>query len=70
MTIFKRRKIVTSKEKMKEILDFVQDVTDADWGFMMCLKQDLEGLVIIAQTEGVKEAHEVLKKAWDNPTKE
>lgn len=56
---------MTSKEKMKEILDFVQNVTDADRGFMMCLKQDLEGLVIIAQTEGVKEARDALNEVWN-----
>ena len=33
---------MTSKEKITDILDFVQNVTDADWGFMQCLKQDLE----------------------------
>ena len=33
---------------------------------MCCLKQDLEGLVIIAQTEGVKEAHDVLNEIWNN----
>ena len=57
---------MTSKEKIKDILDFVQNVTDADWGFMMCLKQDLEHLVVIAQTEGVKEARDALNKVWNN----
>lgn len=57
--------MMTSKEKMKEILDFVQNATDADWGFMMCLKQDLAGLIIIAQTEGVQEARDALNEVWN-----
>lgn len=57
---------MTSKEKVTDILDFVQNVTDADWGFMQCLKQDLEHLVVIAQTEGVKEARDALNKVWNN----
>ena len=40
------------------------------WGFMQCLKQDLEHLVIIAQTEGVKEAKDALNKVWNNASKE
>lgn len=51
---------MNSKEKIKDILDFVQNATEADWGFMMCLKQELERLVIIAQTEGIKEAKEII----------
>ena len=57
---------MTSKEKIKDILAFVQNSMDVDWGFMCCLKQDLEGLVIIAQTEGIKEAHNVLNEVWNN----
>lgn len=56
---------MTSKEKIKDILDWMQNTTDADWNFLCCLKQDLESLVIIAQTEGVKEAHDVLNKVWN-----
>lgn len=61
---------MTSKEKITYILAFVQNVTDSDWGFMQCLKQDLEHLVTIAQTEGVKEARDALNKVWDNASKE
>ena len=57
---------MTSKEKITDILTFVQNVTDSDWGFMMCLKQDLEHLVVIAQTEGVKEAKNALDTIWGN----
>lgn len=53
---------MTSKEKMNEILDFVQNAANIDWGFMMCLKQDLEGLIIIAQIEGIKEAKDALNE--------
>ena len=53
---------MTSKEKMNEILEYVQNVTNADWGFMMCLKQDLEGLITIAQIEGIKEAKDALNE--------
>ena len=56
---------MTSKEKIKDILDWVQSTADVSWGFMCCLKQDLEGLVIIAQTEGIKEAHDALNKVWN-----
>lgn len=56
---------MTSKEKIKDILDWVQNTADVNWGFMCCLKQDLEGLVIIAQTEGIKEANEILNKTWN-----
>ena len=52
---------MTSKEKIKDILDWVQ-TNDADWHFMQCLKQELEILVVIAQTEGIKEAHNIFKK--------
>lgn len=57
---------MTSKEKIKDILNWIQNTTDADWNFLCCLKQDLEGLAIIAQTEGVKEAHDALKEVWNN----
>lgn len=56
---------MTSKEKITEILNWVQD-SYIDWNFMRGLKQDLEELVIIAQTEGVKEAKDALDKVWDN----
>lgn len=62
--------MMTSKEKIKDILYWMQNTTDADWNFLRCLKQDLEHLVIIAQTEGVKEARDVLNKFWNNHTKE
>lgn len=42
---------MTSKEKITEILDWVQN-SHVDWNFMRCLKQDLEELVKIAQVEG------------------
>lgn len=57
---------MTSKEKINDILAFVQNSMDVDWGFMQYLKQDLEGLVIIAQTEGIKEAHNALNEVWNN----
>ena len=57
--------MMTSKEKIKDILDWIQNTTDADWNFLRCLKQDMEGLVIIAQTEGIKEAHDALNKVWN-----
>lgn len=56
---------MTSKEKITEILNWVQDYY-IDWNFMRGLKQDLEELVIIAQTEGVKEAKDSLDKVWNN----
>ena len=56
---------MTSKEKITEILNWVQD-SYIDWNFMRGLKQDLEELVIIAQTEGVKEAKDALDKVWGN----
>lgn len=43
---------MTSKEKITEILNWVQD-SYIDWNFMRGLKQDLEELVEIAQAEGV-----------------
>ena len=51
---------MNSKEKIKKILDWMQSATDADWGFMMYLKQELEHLVFIAQTEGIKEAKDMI----------
>ena len=42
---------MTSEEKMSEILDWVQDALNANWGFMCCLKEDLKDLVAIAQAE-------------------
>lgn len=57
---------MTSKEKIKDILDWVQSATDVEWGFMCCLKQDLERLVLIAQTEGVNEARDALNQVWNN----
>lgn len=42
---------MTSKEKITEIFNWVQD-SYIDWNFMCCLKQDLEELVEIAQAEG------------------
>ena len=44
----------------------MQSTTDVDWGVMSCLKQDLEHLVVIAQTEGVKEAKDALDEVWSN----
>lgn len=57
---------MTSKEKINDILDWVQSATNVNWGFMCCLKQDLEHLVTIAQTEGIKEAKDALYKVWNN----
>ena len=61
---------MTSKEKIKEILGWIQDTTDADWNFLQCLKQDMEHLVTIAQTEGVKEVRDALKEVWNNHANE
>ena len=44
---------MTSKEKIKEILRWVQDESCADWNFMRGLKQDLKELVAIAHNEGI-----------------
>lgn len=60
---------LSSQQKINDILDWVQNTRDVDWGFMCCLKQDLEQLVIIAQTEGIKEAQDALNKVWDNTLK-
>lgn len=60
---------LSSQQKINDILDWVQNTRDVDWGFMCCLKQDLEHLVIIAQTEGVEEAQDALSKVWDNTLK-
>ena len=57
---------MTSQEKIADILNWIQTTTDADWGFLMCLKQDLEHLVTIAQIEGIKEARDALTKIWNN----
>lgn len=51
---------MNSKEKIKDILDFVQNSTDANWNCLQYLKQELEHLVIIAQTEGIKEAKDMI----------
>ena len=40
---------MTSEEKIKEILNFIQSTTDADWMCLMCIKEDLEELVAIAR---------------------
>ena len=56
---------MTSKEKIKEILDWMQSTTDADWNFMQCLKQELEKLMVIAQTEGIQEARDAINKIWN-----
>lgn len=42
---------MTSEKKVSEILNWVQDVLNANWGFMCCLKEDLKDLVAIAQAE-------------------
>ena len=42
---------MTPEEKMNEILDWVQDTLNVNWGFMCCLRDDLEDLVAIAQAE-------------------
>ena len=60
---------MTSKEKITMILNWVQ-TSYIDWNFMRGLKQDLEELVIIAQTEGVKEAKDALNEFWNNHIKE
>lgn len=52
--------MATSKEKIKDILNFVQKVIKVDKLFMTCLKQELEHLVIIAQTEGAKEVKNMI----------
>lgn len=56
---------MTSKEKITEILNWIQGCY-MDWNCMRGLKQDLEELAIIAQTEGVKEAKDALDKVWNN----
>ena len=56
---------MTSKEKIIEILNWVQG-SYMDWNCMRGLKQDLDELVVIAQTEGVKEAKDALNEVWNN----
>jgi hypothetical protein len=56
--------VMTSKEKIGEILDWVQNATCIDWSFMCCLKQDLEHLVDIAQLEGVREVKAILEEEY------
>jgi hypothetical protein len=56
---------MTSKEKIGEILDWVQNATCIDWSFMCCLKQDLEHLVNIAQLEGVREVKNVMNEFYE-----
>ena len=51
---------MNSKEKIKDILDFIQKVIKVDKLFMACLKQELEYLVVIAQAEGIKEAKDMI----------
>lgn len=60
---------MTSKEKIKEILGWIQYTTDADWNFLMCLKQDLECLATIAQTEGIIEVRNAMDEVWKNNLK-
>ena len=55
---------MTSKEQIKGILDWVQSSLEVNWGFMACLKQELESLVLTAQNEGVLEVKEALDKVW------
>lgn len=55
--------MVTSEEKIKEILDWVQNTQCIDWHFMGCLKQDLELLALIAKKEGAEEMENILSKA-------
>lgn len=50
---------------MENILDFVRTLVDVDYGIMSCLKHDLESLVIIAHTEGIKEVRDALNKIWN-----
>ena len=56
---------MTSKEKIGEILDWVQNATCIDWNFMRCLKQDLEHLVDIAQLEGVIEVKNMMNEFYE-----
>lgn len=56
---------MTSTEKIKEILGWIQDTTYVDWNFLQYLKQDMEHLVTIAQIEGVKEARDALNEVWN-----
>lgn len=60
---------MTSKEKIKDILDWMQSTTNADWDFLRCLKQDLEHLVTIAQIEGIKEARDAYNEVFETTHK-
>ena len=42
---------MTSKEKIKNILDWTEGWTDINWGYIACLKMELEELVEIAKSE-------------------
>ena len=53
-------KLMTSKEKIKDILDWIQSTTCSDWNFLQCLKQDLECLATIAKTEGIENIRNAL----------
>ena len=55
---------MTSKEKIKDILDQMQNTTNADWDFLRCLKQDLEHLITIAQIEGIEEARDAFNEVF------
>lgn len=54
---------MTSKEKIKEILKWVQDESCIDWNFMRGLQQDLNELAKIAYNEGIDK---LVDKVIDN----
>ena len=51
---------MTSKEKIKEILDWTEGWAHVDWGYMALLRQDLEELVEIAKVEQAKEDDHII----------
>ena len=52
---------MTSKEKIEDILDFVQINLHADHGFMVRLKQELEHLSSVAQIDLLNRAEQRLR---------
>lgn len=51
---------MNSKEKIKDILDWTEGWTHVGWGYMTCLRQELEELVEIAKNELLKELEKEL----------
>lgn len=57
---FRQERRMNSKEKIKDILDWTEGWTCVSWGYMACLRQELEELVEIAKSELLKELEKEL----------